>query len=100
MDIALAQKAQAKMPINTRTHERKRPGKTNEVVKRKYISAEFERVRKPYRKRNATGVAISSGAGVSQGRRRRRPNNQSSGCGGLFSVGFSVQTSPQLQDDG
>jgi hypothetical protein len=64
MDIALAQKAQAKMPINTRTHERKRPGKTNEVVKRKYISAEFERVRKPYRKRNATGVAISSGAGV------------------------------------
>ena len=38
-----AKKAQAKMPINTRTHERKRPGKTNEVVKRKYISAEFER---------------------------------------------------------
>jgi hypothetical protein len=42
MDIALAQKAQAKMPINTRTQERKRPGKTNGVVKRKYISAEFE----------------------------------------------------------
>jgi hypothetical protein len=69
MDIALAQKAQAKMPINTRTYERKRQGKTNEGVKRKYISAEFEWVRRPYRKRNATGVAISSGAGVSQGRR-------------------------------
>jgi hypothetical protein len=82
MDIALAQKAQAKMPINTRTHERKRPGKTNQGAKRKYISAEFEWVRRPYRKRNATGVATPSGAGASQG---RRPNSQFSGCGGLFS---------------
>jgi len=67
MDIALAQKARAKMPINTRTHERKRPGKTNKGGEKKIYLTEFEWVRRPYRKRNATGAAILQGRGLVRG---------------------------------